>query len=286
MMSEVFASILKINYISNQHNNLIRIINYFLKKNYMSENALIDKEKIPKHIAIIMDGNGRWAENKGKKRTFGHECGVDSVRMIVEVASEIGINYLTLYTFSTENWKRPEAEIKALMSFLTSYIISELETLKRNNIRLLTIGNITSLPLNVQEIINQAIIATSKNTGLSLILALSYGAKQDITSATQKICKDIEEGKIALSDISCQVFSKYLSTANIPDPELLIRTGGEYRFSNFLLWEIAYTEFYFTKTLWPDFDKDEFYKAILDYQTRERRCGKTSEQLAIMKNTL
>jgi len=252
----------------------------------MSENTLIDKDRIPEHVAIIMDGNGRWAENKGKKRTYGHECGVDSVRMIVEVASEIGIKYLTLYTFSTENWKRLETEIQALMYILISSINTELEPLKKNNVRLLTIGDATSLPDTVQKTLNHAIKATSQNTGLSLVLALSYGAKQDITSAIRKICKDIENEKIIISDITDKAFSKYLSTANIPDPELLIRTGGEYRISNFLLWEIAYTEFYFTKTLWPDFDKDEFYKAILNYQTRERRCGKTSEQLANIKTTL
>lgn len=252
----------------------------------MSENILIDKEKIPQHVAIIMDGNGRWAENKGKKRTFGHECGVDTVRMIVETASEMGIKYLTLYTFSTENWKRTETEIRALMSILISSISTELGPLKKNNVRLLTIGDATSLPVAVQKMLNHAIKATSQSTGLSMVLALNYGAKQDITSATRKICLDIEKGKIALSDISDQVFRRYLSTANIPDPELLIRTGGEYRISNFLLWEIAYTEFYFTKTLWPDFDKDEFFKAILDYETRERRCGKTSEQLAKIKTTL
>ncbi|MDO9155153.1 MAG: isoprenyl transferase [Paludibacter sp.] len=250
----------------------------------MSENELIDKERIPQHVAIIMDGNGRWAENKGKKRTFGHECGVDSVRMIVEVASEIGINYLTLYTFSTENWKRTEAEIQALMSILISSISTELEPLKKNNVRLLTIGDATSLPVTVQKMLNHAIKATSQSTGLSLVLALNYGSKQDITSAARKICQDIENKKIVLSDITDNVFSKYLSTANIPDPELLIRTGGEYRISNFLLWEIAYTELYFTKTLWPDFDKDEFYKAIHNYQTRETRYGKTSEQLAKLKN--
>jgi len=245
----------------------------------MSLKNLINKEKIPSHIAIIMDGNGRWAKKRGKIRLEGHKKGVISVKKVVEAAAEIGIKYLTLYTFSTENWKRPKAEIEALMSLLVSFINSEIETLKNNNIRLLTIGDLSSLPLSVQEKINYAVTATSDNIGLSLVLALSYGAKHDIVNATRRLCKNIEKGKLSILDISEEVFSKYLSTADIPDPELLIRTSGEYRLSNFLLWEIAYTELYFTKTLWPDFDKEEFYKALLDYQNREKRYGKTGEQL-------
>jgi len=234
----------------------------------MSLKNLINKEKVPSHVAIIMDGNGRWAKKRGKIRLEGHKKGVLSVKKVVEAAAEIGIKYLTLYTFSTENWKRPKAEIEALMSLLVSFINSEIKTLKDNNVRLLTIGELTSLPLSVQKKINYAIKATSKNTGLSLILALSYGAKHDIVNATRRMCKNIEKGELSITDMSEEIFSKYLSTADIPDPELLIRTGGEYRVSNFLLWEIAYTELYFTKTLWPDFDKEEFYKAIVDYQNR------------------
>jgi len=237
----------------------------------MSENLLMDKENIPLHIAIIMDGNGRWAEKKGEKRTIGHENGAFAVRKIIEAASEIGIKYLTLYTFSNENWNRPKSEIRSLMSILITFLNQELETLINNNIRLLTIGSTTSLPIGVQKTLNRVIKLTSKNTGLSIVLALSYGSKQDIASAVRKICMDIEKEKISISDISDETFSKYLSTTNIPDPELLIRTSGECRLSNFLLWEIAYTECYFTKTLWPDFDKEEFYNAIHDFQKRERR---------------
>lgn len=240
---------------------------------------MINKEKVPVHVAIIMDGNGRWAKKRGKIRLEGHKKGVISVKKVVEAASEIGIKYLTLYTFSTENWKRPKAEIEALMFLLVSSINAEIETLKNNNIRLLTIGDLTSLPLSVQEKINYAIKTTSNNTGLSLVLALSYGAKHDIVNATRRLCKNIEKGELSTTDMSEEIFSKYLSTADIPDPELFIRTSGEYRVSNFLLWEIAYTELYFTKTLWPDFDKEEFYKAIVDYQNREKRYGKISEQL-------
>ncbi len=232
---------------------------------------LINKEKVPFHIAIIMDGNGRWAKKRGKIRLEGHKKGVISVKKVVEAAAEIGIKYLTLYTFSTENWKRPKAEIEALMLLLVSSINTEIETLKNNNIRLLTIGDLTSLPLSVQRKFKHAIKATSNNTGLSLILALSYSAKQDIVNAARRLCWNIEKGGLSVTDLTEEIFGKYLSTADIPDPELFIRTSGEYRLSNFLLWEMAYTELYFTKTLWPDFDKEEFYKAILDYQNREKR---------------
>lgn len=240
---------------------------------------MVDKNKIPAHIAIIMDGNGRWAARRGEARFLGHKKGVDAVKRIVDEASSMGVQYLTLYTFSAENWKRPEAEIKALMSILITALNSEIERLKSNNIRILAIGNIESLPYDVQETLRQAIRSTSRNTGLSLVLALSYGGRQDIIYAVQKINLDIRKKKISLSDISAELLRNYLSTANIPDPELLIRTGGEYRISNFLLWELAYTEFYFTRTLWPDFDKEEFREAIIEYQSREKRFGKTSEQV-------
>ena len=240
---------------------------------------MVDKNKIPAHIAVIMDGNGRWAARRGEARFLGHKKGVDAVKRIVDEASGMGIQYLTLYTFSAENWKRPEKEIKALMSILITAFNSEIEGLKRNNIRVLVIGNMESLPDDVQKTLHQAIKSTSRNTGLSLILALSYGGRQDIIYAVQKISSDIRKKKITLPDISDELFRNYLSTANIPDPDLLIRTGGEYRISNFLLWEMAYTEFYFTPTLWPDFDKEEFRAAIIEYQSREKRFGKTSEQV-------
>ena len=240
---------------------------------------MVDKNKIPAHIAIIMDGNGRWAARRGEPRFLGHKKGVDAVKRIVDEASNMGIQYLTLYTFSAENWKRPEAEIKALMSILITALNSEMERLKSNNIRVLAIGNMESLPYDVQGTLRQAISNTSRNTGLSLVLALSYSGRQDIIYAVQKINLDIRGKKISLLDISAELLRKYLSTANIPDPELLIRTGGEYRISNFLLWELAYTEFYFTRTLWPDFDKEEFREAIIEYQSREKRFGKTSEQV-------
>lgn len=240
---------------------------------------MVDKNKIPAHIAIIMDGNGRWAARRGEPRFLGHKKGVDAVKRIVDEASSMGVQYLTLYTFSAENWKRPEAEIKALMSILITALNSEIERLKSNNIRILAIGNIESLPYDVQETLRQAIRSTSRNTGLSIVLALSYGGRQDIIYAVQRINLDIRKKKISLLDISAELLRNYLSTANIPDPELLIRTGGEYRISNFLLWELAYTEFYFTRTLWPDFDKEEFREAIIEYQSREKRFGKTSEQV-------
>lgn len=240
---------------------------------------MVDKNKIPAHIAIIMDGNGRWAARRGEPRFLGHKKGVDAVKRIVDEASSMGVQYLTLYTFSAENWKRPEAEIKTLMSILITALNSEIERLKSNNIRILAIGNIESLPYDVQETLRQAIRSTSRNTGLSLVLALSYSGRQDIIYAVQKINLDIRKKKISLLDISAELLRNYLSTANIPDPELLIRTGGEYRISNFLLWELAYTEFYFTRTLWPDFDKEEFREAIIEYQNREKRFGETSEQV-------
>lgn len=240
---------------------------------------MVDKNKIPVHIAVIMDGNGRWAARRGEARILGHKKGVDAVKKIVDEASNIGVQYLTLYTFSTENWKRPEEEIKALMSILIAAFNSEIERLKNNNIRILVIGNMDSLPEDVQKTLHQAIESTSRNTGLSLVLALSYGGRQDIIYAVRKISLDIQREKITFPDISGGLFRNYLSTANIPDPELLIRTGGEHRISNFLLWELAYTEFYFTRTLWPDFDREEFQEAIIEYQGREKRYGKTSEQV-------
>ena len=235
----------------------------------------IDKTNLPKHIAIIMDGNGRWAKTKGKLRVFGHQKGVTAVRNTVEGAAEIGIKYLTLYAFSTENWSRPAKEVNALMTLLVSSIHKETKTLMKNNIRLSAIGNIAKLPIKAQEKLKEAIEKTKDNSRMTLILALSYSSRWEILNAVKNIIKDGRKAE----QINEDVFQQYLSTKSVPDPELLIRTSGEYRISNFLLWQIAYSELYFTKTLWPDFSKTDLEKAILDYQSRERRFGKTTEQI-------
>jgi len=234
----------------------------------------IDKTNLPKHIAIIMDGNGRWAKTKGKLRVFGHQKGVTAVRDTVEGAAEIGIKYLTLYAFSTENWSRPAKEVNALMTLLVSSIHKETRTLMKNNIRLSAIGNIAKLPIKAQKKLKEAIEKTKDNSRMALILALSYSGRWEILNAVKNIIKDERKAE----QINEDVFQQYLSTKSVPDPELLIRTSGEYRISNFLLWQIAYSELYFTNTLWPDFSKTELEKAILDYQSRERRFGKTTEQ--------
>ncbi|MBT3208349.1 MAG: isoprenyl transferase [Bacteroidetes bacterium] len=239
----------------------------------------IDTTKLPKHVAIIMDGNGRWAKERGKQRVFGHRKGADSVRNIVEASGEIGIEYLTLYTFSTENWNRSEAEVNALMSLLITMINREVKNLIENNVRLLAIGNLNRLPKNVSSKLNKAIANTSKCTGLSLILALSYSSKWEIVEAVKNIAKQAINENISIENIDENLLTENLSTKKYPDPELLIRTGGEYRISNFLLWQIAYSELYFTKKYWPEFGKEEFYEAIFEYQSRERRFGKTSEQI-------
>ena len=235
----------------------------------------IDINNLPKHIAITMDGNGRWAKNKGKLRIFGHKNGVKAVRDTVEGAAEIGIEYLTLYAFSSENWSRPEKEVNALMTLLVSAINKETKTLMDNNIRLSTIGDINKLPSKAQKELQEAIIKTKDNTRMNLVLALSYSGRGEILNAVKNI---IKEGK-GPEEINEDKFQQYLTTKNVPDPELLIRTSGEYRISNFLLWQIAYSELYFTETLWPDFKRVDLYKAILNYQSRERRFGKTTEQL-------
>ena len=246
----------------------------------MTDNfEIINKNKLPVHIAIIMDGNGRWAKQQGKGRIFGHKHGVDTVRKIVEACAEIGIKYLTLYTFSVENWQRPKTEINALMSLLVSTIKKEISTLMKNNIRLDVIGDIQRLPENTFKQVTEAMKQTANNTGLTLIMALSYSAKWDILNATKQIVELVENNKISTNDINEVLFSSLLSTSNFPNPELLIRTSGETRISNFLLWELAYTELYFTPKNWPEFTKEDLYVAILDYQARERRFGKTSEQL-------
>ncbi len=253
------------------------------EKTLMSFKEKLLQNQLPSHVAIIMDGNGRWAKQKGNLRIFGHKYGVKAVKNIVEAAGEIGIKYLTLYAFSTENWNRPKVEVTALMSLLVSTINSELKTLNKNNVRLMAIGNIQELPKNVVQNLNKAIEATSKNTGLNLVLALSYSARWEIVDAVKKIAEGVHNNTINIEDINDQLFAKHLSTENIPDPELLIRTSGELRISNFLLWQMAYTELYFTDILWPDFGKEDFFEAICVYQNRERRFGKTSEQIK-MKN--
>ena len=235
----------------------------------------IDKNNLPKHIAITMDGNGRWAKSKGKLRIFGHNNGVKAVRDTVEGAAEIGIEYLTLYAFSTENWNRPEKEVNALMTLLVSAINKETKTLMDNNIRLSAIGDIEKLPSKAQKELQEAIAKTKDNTRMNLVLALSYSSRWEILNAVQNIIKD----GVKAEEINETTFQQYLTTKSVPDPELLIRTSGEHRISNFLLWQIAYSELYFTETLWPDFRRGDLYKAILDYQSRERRFGKTTEQL-------
>lgn len=249
----------------------------------MSFSGKLNKEMIPVHVAVIMDGNGRWARKRGIARTLGHEKGVDAVRETVEAATELGIKYLTLYAFSTENWKRPKYEIAALMKLLVRSVNKEKKTFQENNIRLTTIGDLSSLPSRSYHELRKAIEETSANTGLTLILALSYSSRWEIIEATKKIAQQTMAKTLLPDHINAELFSKFLTTSSIPDPELLIRTSGEFRISNFLLWQIAYTELYFTPTLWPDFTREEFYKAILNYQGRERRFGFTSEQIKSSK---
>ena len=234
----------------------------------------IDLNRLPKHVAIIMDGNGRWAKERGYERIFGHQNGVVSVREVTEAAAEIGIQYLTLYAFSTENWGRPQAEVEALMELLIDTIEKETPTLNKNNIRLLAIGDLNRLPGKAGEKLKKCIENTSANTGMGLVLALSYSSRWEISNAIQNICKQVNAGKINASDINDELISEYLTTKSIPDPDLLIRTSGEQRISNFLLWQIAYSELYFTNTHWPDFRKDNLFEAIVDFQQRERRFGK------------
>lgn len=236
-------------------------------------------EKLPRHIAVIMDGNGRWAKEKGKDRLFGHFSGVESVRNIVEGCAELGIEYLTLYAFSTENWDRPKDEVTGLMELLVQTIKKEVPTLNKNNISLHVIGNISMLPEPAQKEIAEACEETSKNTGLNLVMALSYSSRWEIINAVKNIALQVKNGSLDPSALNEDIFKNQLCTAAFPDPELMIRTSGEYRISNFLLYQIAYTELYFTDTLWPDFRKENLYEALLNYQNRERRFGKTSEQL-------
>jgi undecaprenyl diphosphate synthase len=239
----------------------------------------LDPKRIPKHVAIIMDGNGRWAQKKGELRIFGHTNGVDSVREALTAAVEIGVQYLTLYAFSTENWNRPQEEIAALMNLLVQSIYNEIDELNNKGVKLETIGDVEILPKSCQNALIDAKKKTRDNQKITLILALSYSSRREISHAIQKMTKEVVDGNLKSEAINEDLISSYLSTANYPDPELLIRTSGENRVSNFLMWQIAYTELYFTKILWPDFKKKNFYKAIFDYQKRERRFGKTSQQI-------
>jgi undecaprenyl diphosphate synthase len=245
----------------------------------MSLKEKLNPERLPSHIAIIMDGNGRWAKEQGKDRLFGHYHGVESVRNIVEGCAELGIGYLTLYAFSTENWDRPKDEVTGLMELLVQTIRLEVATLNKNNIRLQIIGNINMLPPSARNELNEACEETRNNSGLTLVMALSYSSRWEILEAVKNIGADIKSGQIEPAEVDDELFKKYLCTAEIPDPELMIRTSGEFRMSNFLLYQLAYSELYFTDVLWPDFRKENLYEAILDFQKRERRFGKTSEQV-------
>lgn len=240
----------------------------------------IDSNKLPSHVAIIMDGNGRWARQRDLDRVFGHQQGVNAVREVIEAAAELQIGFLTLYAFSTENWGRPDEEITALMGIMIQSLSNETETMLKNNIRLRAIGDIDRLAKDVQDRLFETMRLTSVSTGLNLVIALSYSSRWEITMAARKIAKDAKNGLIDPDSITEDDFEKYLTTSGIPDPELMIRTSGELRISNFLLWQVAYTEFYFTDKLWPDFGKDDFYNAIIDFQNRVRRFGKTSEQVS------
>lgn len=241
----------------------------------------IDKNRLPRHVAIIMDGNGRWAKAKGKDRSFGHQEGVVSVRKIMDAVTQLGLKYLTLYTFSTENWNRPEEEVQALMSLLVSAIHRETPDMMKKNVRLTAIGDLSRLREDAYNTLQECIDTTSANTGTTLVLALSYSSRWEITRAARQLAQEVLEQKINPNDITDAMVSDHLTTKNIPDPDLLIRTGGEKRISNFLLWQLSYAEFFFTDVFWPDFREEELYEAILYYQQRERRFGKTSEQLIL-----
>ncbi len=245
----------------------------------MDLKELIIREKLPRHIAIIMDGNGRWANSRGNARVFGHQNGVESVRQTVEAAGELGVEYLTLYAFSTENWNRPRSEVDALMGLMVNAIRDETENLHKNNVRLTAIGELDDLPEKVREQLQHAIDYTSQNTGLNLVIALSYSGRWEITSAIRKIVEDVKSGDLDANSIDTCLLETYLNTYTIPDPELLIRTSGERRISNFMLWQLAYTELYFTPVLWPDFRKKDLYEAIIDFQRRDRRFGRVKEQV-------
>lgn len=239
----------------------------------------IDHTRLPAHVAIIMDGNGRWAKSRGLGRGEGHKEGIGSIRRVVEAASKIAVPYLTLYAFSTENWSRPSDEVNGLMDLMVYAIANETDGLKKNNVRIRSIGDMNRLPNHARAALQTCIDETKNGTGLTLVLALSYSSKWELADATRRISGDVLRGVLREDDITEDTLGSYLTTYDIPDPDLLVRTGGEQRISNFLLWQCAYAEFYFTETFWPDFGEEDFYKAILDYQTRERRYGKTSEQV-------
>src|SRR5688500_1508822 len=241
----------------------------------------IDLQRLPRHIAIIMDGNGRWAREKGQDRLYGHFHGVESVRDIVEGCAELGVGYLTLYAFSTENWDRPAFEVTGLMELLVETIRKETETLNKNNIKLHVIGDMNMLPANAQNALNESLEITSKNTGLNLVMALSYSSRWELVEAVKNIAADVKSGKVDPATITQDTLQKYLATSNFPDPELMIRTSGEYRISNFLLYQLAYAELYFTDVRWPALRKENLYEAIIDFQQRERRFGKTSAQILL-----
>lgn len=248
-------------------------------ENEISYKEKVDIKRLPEHIAIIMDGNGRWATAQGKHRIFGHKNGVKAVREVTEGCAELGVKHLTLYAFSTENWNRPKTEVSALMQLLFLTIGKEIKTLQKNNIRLNAIGHIHNLPESNQKALREVMEATKNNTRMTLTLALSYGSKEEITEATKILAQQYKDGKISLEDINAETISKQLYTKDIPDPELMIRTSGEHRVSNFLLWQLAYSELYFTEKFWPEFTRNDLFKAIYDYQNRERRFGMTSEQI-------
>lgn len=248
----------------------------------MKEN--LDLHNLPQHVAVIMDGNGRWAKKKGAMRIFGHKNAIEAVRDTTEACAELGIKYLTLYAFSTENWNRPKAEVNALMELLVMTIRKELNTLQKNNVRLMAIGNLKNLPESCQQQLQDAITQTSTNKGLTLVLALSYSGRWEIMNAVQELSRKIASGAISPDAIDEALFEEHLNTHSIPDPELLIRTSGEMRISNFMLWQLAYTELYITEILWPDFRRQHLYEAIYAYQQRERRFGKTSEQINLKQN--
>ena len=245
----------------------------------MSYKEQIIQNRIPRHIAIIMDGNGRWAKRQGLARMFGHRQGVETVHRITEAAAELGVEYLTLYAFSTENWNRPKEEVDALMVLLVDTIVKETPTLMKNNVSLQTIGDLSRLPQATRDKFLECIQQTNQNTGLTLVIALSYSARWEIIEAAKHIASAVKDGQLLLEDINEEVLANHMTTAQMPDPDLLIRTSGELRISNFLLWQLAYSELYFTNCLWPEFTNEEFYRAIVDYQHRERRFGKTSEQI-------
>ncbi len=245
----------------------------------MSLKNNIDKTNIPKHIAIIMDGNGRWAKQREEKRTFGHHHGIKAVREVIEGAGEIGVGYITLYAFSTENWNRPKDEVDAIMLLMVNVISAEADDLNKNNVRLKAIGNLSALPDDCINVLNSAIEKTSKNTGLTVVLALNYSAKWEIIDAVKSIAEKVKQNQLNLNDVTNECFDQHLSTNFMPDPDLMIRTSGEQRLSNYLLWQLAYSELYFTPILWPDFTKEDLFEAIIYYQQKERRYGMTSEQL-------